>query len=109
MIGCEQRGRERRTKANFRLLDWTDNAATRFGCKMLRSLSDKVQQRLFSEASVEQAAKELTLMLWSKRTDGDRDLCQQKVEMCTDYTTDHMIVYLVLDHFAPRSRWYLKP
>ena len=42
MTDHEQRDRERRVKANFRFLDWMDNAASRFGCYLLKSVSGKV-------------------------------------------------------------------
>lgn len=64
MTDCEQRNGEK-SQSQVRFLDWVDNAATRFGCYLLRSVSDKVRQRLFSGVAVQQVAEEMTLPLWS--------------------------------------------
>lgn len=47
MIGCRQRVGKRGVKANFRLLDWMNSAVITLGCKMMKSVSDKVKLTFF--------------------------------------------------------------
>lgn len=62
-----------------------DSAAFRFGCEMMKSVSDRVRLRHFSGTNIQQGAEEMSLMLWRER--------RNKVGDLEDL----------------RTRWYLKP
>lgn len=71
-IDGEQRG-WKREESELISSFYTDSAASRFGCKMMRSVLDKMRLSHFSEANDELVDESTIPTLWRERMGGGSD------------------------------------